>query len=402
MLMFQLVYNLRSEPDVRKAVTSSGFWAPLLTFYPKNFYMSARRLISASAGIKSVSLVELHHSMKLFSCDPEGKPKIWLDFNEHSMTANVLEPITQEPLLVEIMYDSVVKWSVRSEDTVDRCFFVDLELKDRCRCCLGFAEIPSLAAARDILQKKVHLIQRRKVSTVSNAEGATDLHPEEGAISTSGMMSTVSMPSPPPLSSSSPAVDKKLAQSSKANILCGKAMKPKETILQPLVKRTRSSALAEGKLLANSMQETPVVVSKLNGDVSLVTPPETIAMDKKATYEKDTNKKSSTLEMEDQFAAFLNKQAEEIGLEASSILSRTSRKLAKAAGKYQPFKRCCKEKHFSSLYRPKPFTKFPAIPTLPSLKRGLAMPKFPMLPSLSLVAEEFLIIALKKVKAKNI
>lgn len=116
--IFQLLYNLRKAAILNAALLKSPVWSRTLHCQSKDFNQTCRAVLQNTTGIVSLSLTEIHHSMKIYSCGADRAPSFFADFNEDSVTASVLEPISEEPVLIEIMYASILSWHIKSEGTI--------------------------------------------------------------------------------------------------------------------------------------------------------------------------------------------------------------------------------------------------------------------------------------------
>lgn len=74
-------------------------------------------MIDRTKDITSLPLIELHYAMKIYSLPSSKTANIMVDFNSESLGMNVLEPVSEEPILVEILYSSIESWSVQNEST---------------------------------------------------------------------------------------------------------------------------------------------------------------------------------------------------------------------------------------------------------------------------------------------
>jgi hypothetical protein len=58
---------------------------------------------------KSIELVEVRQAMKIYA--PYIGSSLWVDFNKCSITCQVTDSIDTDPVLIEIMYQSISNWS---------------------------------------------------------------------------------------------------------------------------------------------------------------------------------------------------------------------------------------------------------------------------------------------------
>lgn len=58
---------------------------------------------------KSIELVEVRQAMKIYT--PYVGSSLWVDFNKCSITCQVTDSIDADPVLIEIMYQSIRNWS---------------------------------------------------------------------------------------------------------------------------------------------------------------------------------------------------------------------------------------------------------------------------------------------------
>lgn len=84
---------------------------------PASMEEDTRRMIDRAKDIISLPLVELHYAMKIYSLPSSKTANIIVDFNGESLDMNVREPVSEDPILVEIMYSSIESWSVQNEST---------------------------------------------------------------------------------------------------------------------------------------------------------------------------------------------------------------------------------------------------------------------------------------------
>lgn len=71
-------------------------------------------MIGNQDSIKSLKAVEVSHASKLYTNGPSDGG-IWVDFNVSSITTNLVEPISQEIVLIEILYSSIESWNTDNE-----------------------------------------------------------------------------------------------------------------------------------------------------------------------------------------------------------------------------------------------------------------------------------------------
>lgn len=119
-LLVQFLFNMRKIQSITRCLTKSTIYSTIIRMTAASIEEDTRCMIDRAKDIVSLPLVELHYAMKIYSRPSSKTANIMADFNSESLGMNVVEPVGEDPILIEILYSSIESWSVQNE-SMDNC-----------------------------------------------------------------------------------------------------------------------------------------------------------------------------------------------------------------------------------------------------------------------------------------
>lgn len=179
-LMAQLLFNMKREQMVMIALNKSARWKGILHVTHGDFQNGVDHIILGFKDIDSVMLTEISYNARLYNSIMNEQASNRVYFNQSSVTVNVHDPVSEEIVMIELLYSSIKSCSVHCEgmiqcvvqlidsvvvDLIGRKSLITLELHGGQSCVMIFPDVRATIKAEKMIEKHTSLQIAKKSST---------------------------------------------------------------------------------------------------------------------------------------------------------------------------------------------------------------------------------------------